>query len=159
MSDLNPFRSESRVSLTVGARIIRGFTRIGLAVAILTIMIGVTITGFVANDSYSTEVNAYNNARCIAKLARAGFSFRQKYPNLDSQTLDYEVSGCRDSGIYGKEVSEVLAIADTPPPSFMKSGGRDTLGIGLLITGGGAFLAYVLFWMIGWVFAGFTRDG
>jgi hypothetical protein len=103
-------------------------------------------------------VNGYKNARCIAQLARSGYVFKRKYPTIDSQTLDYEVSGCIDYGIYGKPVRDVLAIADAPAPSFISGDNPTALGIGLIITGICAVVAYVLFWVIGWVFAGFTKD-
>lgn len=158
MTDLRPYQPKFNAPLTGGARFIRGFTRIGAVVAVLVAMIGLAITGFVANESYNREVNGYKNARCIAQLARSGYVFKRKYPSIDSQTLDYEVSGCTDYGIYGKPVRDVLAIAEAPAPSFMSGEAPGALGLGLIITGFCAVLVYVLFWVIGWVFAGFTKD-
>lgn len=158
MNDLRPFQPKSNTPLSGGARFIRGFTRIGAVVAMLVAIIGLASTAFFVNDSYNRETNGYKNARCIAQLARSGYAFQRKYPTIDSQTLNYEVAGCDDTGIYGKPVREVVAIADAPAPSFMSGNAPSALGIGLIITGICAVISYLLFWVIGWVFAGFTRD-
>jgi hypothetical protein len=144
--------------LTGGARFIRGFTRIGAVVAVLVALIGVAITFTVAINAYNTELSGYTNAQCVARLARSGFVFKRKYPEINSQALDYEVSGCSDYGIYGKPVRDVIAIADARAPIFVTSDGASALGIGLIITGICAVVAYILFWVVGWVLAGFTRD-
>jgi len=158
MSDLRPYRDRPTALLTGGARLIRGFTRIGAVVAVLVALIGGTITIFAVTNTYNSDMAGYTNARCIAQLARSGYTFKRKYPTIDSQTLDYEVGGCRDAGIYGRPVRDVLAIADAPAPLFISGEAPTALGIGLIITGICAVVAYILFWVIGWVFAGFTRD-
>ena len=44
-----------------------------------------------------------------------------------------------------------------PAPTFISAGG-EWLGYGLITTGLCAIAAYVAFWAIGWLCAGFTRD-
>ncbi|WP_439408793.1 hypothetical protein ACNJX9_11250 [Bradyrhizobium sp. DASA03076] len=158
MNSLSPFQPKRDAPLTGGARFIRGFTRIGAVVAVLVAVIGLAITYGIVNEGYSREVSVQRNAQCIARLSRAGYVFKLKYPSIDSRTLDYDVNGCSDYGLYGKSVGEIIAIADSPAPTFMTSEAASALGMGLIITGICAILAYVLFWVIGWVFAGFTRD-
>lgn len=55
-------------------------------------------------------------------------------------------------------VREVIAIADAPAPTFFTGDGLSVIGWGILITGLAAIAAYILFWVIGWLCAGFTRD-
>jgi hypothetical protein len=55
-------------------------------------------------------------------------------------------------------ISEVTAIAAGPAPTFFTGDGPSVLGWGILITGLVAVVAYVTFWAIGWLCAGFTRD-
>jgi hypothetical protein len=149
-------RERPATPLTGGARFIRGFTRVGAVVAVLVVLIGGAITVTVSVHAYASSARGYESAQCIARLARGGFVFKRRYEFSD--TLNYEVGGCSDTGIYGKPVSQVIAIADAPKPTFVASDGVTSLGIGLIITGLCAIAAYAAFWVIGWVFAGFTRD-
>lgn len=158
MNDLRPFQPKANAPLSGGARFIRGFTRIGAVLAVLVALIGLGTTYVIVHSSYSDEMGRQRNAQCIARLARSGYAFKLKYPSIDSRTLDYNVNGCTDYGLYGRSVSEIIAIADLPAPSFMTGETVSALGIGLIITGICAIIAYFLFLVIGWVFAGFTRD-
>jgi hypothetical protein len=156
MTDLRPYQAKREAPLTGGARFIRGFTRIGAVAAALVTLVGIIATIVAATSGYNDDVRAHESAKCVAGLARTGYTFKRKHDFSD--TLDYEVGGCSDSGIYGKPVREVLAMADAPVPIFMTSDGASALGVGLIITGICAIAAYVTFWVIGWMFAGFTRD-
>ena len=49
-------------------------------------------------------------------------------------------------------------MADSPVPTFLTSEGASVLGWGLVITGLVAVVAYLAFWAVGWLCAGFTRD-
>jgi hypothetical protein len=158
MNNLAPFQPKRDAPLTGGARFIRGFARIGAVIAVLVVLSGLGITYVIANDGYNREVSAQRNAQCIARLSRTGYVFKLKYPSIDSRTLDYSVNGCSDYGLYGNSLSEIIQIADAPAPTFMTSEAVSTLGSGLIITGICAVVAYFLFWVVGWVFAGFTRD-
>ena len=88
---------------------------------------------------------------------RVGYTLKKREYG---DTLNYEVAGCSDSGIYGKPSREVMAIANSPTPTFLTSDASSGLGFGLIITGVCAVVTYLAFWCIGWVFAGSqgTRD-
>jgi hypothetical protein len=157
MTDLQPHRHPRPTApLTAGARFIRGFTRIGSIVAILLALIGVVTSVFIAVDRYNSTETSYQSAKCLAGLARSGYTFPKKEY---SSSLDYSSAGC--TGYYHhsySSISEVTAIAAGPAPTFFTGDGPSVLGWGILITGLVAVVAYVTFWAIGWLCAGFTRD-
>jgi hypothetical protein len=64
MTGLRPFQPKRDAPLTGGARFIRGFTRIGTVVAVLTVLIGVP-------GSIIAGVNNYNGSRTISTQAHA----------------------------------------------------------------------------------------
>jgi hypothetical protein len=73
--------------------------------------------------------------------------------------MDYGAGGCTPAYSFDyMTISEVTAIANAPVPTFLTSDGPSNLGMGLLITGVLAIIAYVGFWLLGWLCAGFTRD-
>jgi hypothetical protein len=157
MTDLLPHRHpRPPAPLTGGARFIRGFTRIGAIVAVLVALIGVATTITITTTTYNNADSSYRSAKCIADLARSGYSFPKKeyssYP-------DYSSGGC--TGFYDHSyntIKEVIAIADAPAPTFFTGDGPSVIGWGLVITGLVAVVAYLAFWAIGWMFAGFTRE-
>jgi hypothetical protein len=156
MSDLQPYQ-RSRAPLTGGARFIRGFTRIGTVIAALTVLIGVPASIIGAINNYNYAADNYLGAQCIARQARSGYPFKKK--SEYTSALDYSAGGCTHTYPFEyMTVSEVIAIANAPAPTFMTSDGASTLGFGLMITGVIAVLAYVGFWLVGWLCAGFTRD-
>lgn len=157
MTDLQPHRHpRPATQLSAGARFIRGFTRIGAVVAVLVALIGVSISIIGAVSNYNSAEASYRSAKCIAGLARSGYTFPKKEY---SSSLDYSSGGC--TGYYHHSyntISEVTAIADAPAPTFFMGDGPSVLGWGILITGLVAVVAYLAFWAIGWLCAGFTRD-
>jgi hypothetical protein len=157
MTDIRPYEPKRDAPLTAGGRFIRGFTRVGMVVAVLIVLIGVTASVMTAKNNFDGDVQNHQSAECIARLARSGYEFKKK--SQYSNALDYDVGGCyaRYTLEY-KSVREVLAIADAPTPTFLTSEGPSALGVGLMITGGLAVVAYLIFWCIGWLCAGFTRD-
>jgi hypothetical protein len=157
MTDLQPHRHQRPPApLTAGARFIRGFTRIGAIAAVLVALIGVTASIMSAFSGYDSAAKSHQSAQCIARLARSGYTFKKKYEY--SSALDYSVGGCSDYYHSYESISEVIAIADSPAPTFMSSNGASYLGWGLVLTGFIAVAAYIAFWAIGWLCAGFTRD-
>jgi len=156
MTDLQPHqRQRPSAPLTAGARFIRGFKRIGAIVAVLVALIGVITTGFIAKEIYGDNTNSFANATCVANLARSGHQFTTllSYSKTD---LDYEAAGCSNVGIIYKPLQEVLAMAKDGPFTVERT--TAVLGWGLVITGLSAVAAYLAFWAIGWLCAGFTRD-
>ncbi|MHC2255827.1 hypothetical protein ACVILK_005519 [Bradyrhizobium embrapense] len=156
MNELRPFQPKSHAPLTGGARFIRGFTRIGAVVAVLVALIGVPASIASAVSTFNSAADSHRSAQCIARLARSGYTFKKKYEY--SSALDYSVGGCNDYYHSYQSVGEVIAMADSPAPTFLTSDGASYLGWGLVVTGILAVAAYLIFWCIGWVFAGFTRD-
>jgi hypothetical protein len=157
MTDLRPHRHpRPPAPLSAGARFIRGFTRIGAIAAVLVALIGGSFSLISAVNSYNSAVASHQSAQCIARLARSGYTFKKK--NEYSSALDYSVGGCSDYYHSYESISEVIAIADSPARTFLTSDGASFLGWGLVVTGLVAVAAYVAFWAIGWLCAGFTRD-
>jgi hypothetical protein len=143
--------------LTGGARFIRGFTRIGTVVAVLTVLIGVPVSIIIGINHYNGAVEKHRHAQCIAQLARKGYTFKPKYEY--SSDLNFDVGGC--SGWYSLSyysLEMVIAVADAPVPTFFTSDGASALGWGILVTAIIAVVSYLAFWCIGWLCAGFTRD-
>jgi hypothetical protein len=156
MTDLQPHRHRPAAApLTAGARFIRGFTRIGAIVAVLVALGGVALSIIIAADRYNSATNGHQSAQCIARLARSGYTFKQKEY---STAFDYSVGGCNGWYHSYESIKEVIAIADSAAPTFLTSEGASVLGWGLMITGLTAVAAYIAFWAIGWLCAGFTRD-
>ena len=157
MTDLQPHRHpRPSAPLTAGARFIRGFTRIGAIAAVLVVLIGVPSSIGLAVSNYNSAEASYRSAKCIAGLAWSGYTFKKKYEY--SSALDYSVGGCSGYHHSYSTISEVIAIADSTAPTFFTGDGPSTLGWGILITGLVAVAAYIVFWAIGWLCAGFTRD-
>jgi Tfp pilus assembly protein PilE len=156
MNDLKPYQKPN-VPLSPGARFIRGFTRIGAVFAVLTVVIGVPASIVGGINGYSSAVERHEGAQCIARLARSGVVFKRKYEY--SSDLDYDVGGCTGGYRFSyNSVAQIIAVADAPAPTFLTSDGVSNLGIGLMITGIIAVVAYLSFWCVGWLCAGFTRD-
>jgi hypothetical protein len=138
--------------LSGGARFIRGFKRIGAAIAALIIVIGVPITIGVAWNAESSAQRGFEQAICIIK----------KYPAPDkvpmksySSSVDFSEAGC-SGPLYYESIEGVASIARSQPKRFAAI--WEPAGIGLATTFGTALVVYVVFWAIGWIFAGFTRD-
>ena len=156
MTDLQPHRHPRPTApLAAGARFIRGFTRIGAVFAVLVVLIGGSTSIVTAVSEYDAKRRTFDSATCVTRLVRQNYSFGTKSYSLS--TLDYEAARCSEVGIYGKSAKEVVDIAVGPAPTFISAGG-EWLGYGLITTGLCAIAAYVAFWAIGWLCAGFTRD-
>ncbi|WP_354112498.1 hypothetical protein [Bradyrhizobium sp. RT3a] len=157
MTDLQPHRYDRPAApLSAGARFIRGFARIGSVVALLATLIGIATSIFIAIDKSNSAETSYRSATCLVAMARTGYKFPKKeyssYP-------DYSGTGCPGYSYHSyNTISEVTAIADAPAPTFLAGDGPSVLGWGLVITGIVAVVAYLAFWALGWLCAGFTRD-
>jgi hypothetical protein len=128
-----------------------------MVIAVLATLIGVPASVIGAINNYNYAADKHRGAQCIARQARSGYPFKKKYEY--SSALDYGAGGCSDT--YSFEymtISQVIAVADAPAPTFLTSDGVSVLGSGLLITGLVAVAVYLGFWVIGWLCAGFTRD-
>lgn len=70
--------------------------------------------------------------------------------------VDLAGSGCYGPMSYSRSFDEIWDLAQKPPGKF--DGITEPLTIGLPATLGLAVFFYFVFWGIGWLFAGFTRD-
>jgi hypothetical protein len=157
MTELRPYQAKRDAPLTGGARFIRGFTRIGVVIAVLVTLIGVPASVYGAINNYNYAADKRTAAQCIARQARSGYPFKKKYEY--GSEIDYSAGGCDNTYSFSyMTASQVMAIADAPAPTFLTSDGPSTLGTGLMITGVLAVIVYVGFWLVGWLCAGFTRD-
>jgi hypothetical protein len=153
LSNLQSYKTVA--PLSAGARFIRGFTRIGAVAVVVIVLIGVVVSYNIAKSEYNAKKATFDSADCVARKARAGYTFKAKYYNRF--ILDYEAAGCSEVGVFGQDVDAIIDIADRGEPSFIAQG-LPLLGGGLLATGLCAVAAYLGFWAIGWLCAGFTRD-
>jgi hypothetical protein len=128
-----------------------------MAIAVLVTLIGVPVSVYGAINNYNYAADKHTAAQCIARQARSGYPFKKKYDY--GSEIDYSAGGCDNTYSFSyMTASQVVAIADAPTPTFLTSDGAAYLGIGLIITGVLAVIAYVSFWLLGWLCAGFTRD-
>jgi hypothetical protein len=152
MRDNSGFPSGSRGSLTPGARIIRGFRRIGTVVAIPILLSGIGVSLYVGYDTYTSKERKSVQANCLLSKAQGG----KTLPALsyDTSKVDPQAAGC-DGPLYSVYPWEIAAYVGKP--SFVED--FAPVGVwGSAASIAGAALAYVFFWAIGWIFAGFTRD-
>lgn len=90
MTDLQPHRHPRPAApLTAGARFIRGFARVGAIAALLVALIGVATSVTIAVTNFNSTEASYRSAKCIAGLARSGYTFKKKYTYSDD--LDYSI--------------------------------------------------------------------
>src|SRR5258708_33669624 len=125
MTDIRRFERKRDALLTAGARFIRGFTRGGMGVAGLIVLIGVTASVITAKNNFDGDVQTHQNAECIARLARSGYEIKKK---PYSKALDYDVGGCyaRYTLEY-KPIRDVLTIADAQTSPFLTTKAPPTL--------------------------------
>lgn len=138
--------------LTAGARIIRGFRRIGAVVAIPVLLIGIGVSVFIGYDAYASKERRSVQANCL--LSKAKQSSGLPVLSYDHSKVDPQAAGCEGPmySVYPWEIP-----ANTPKPSFMEDLAPTVVG-GSAASVVGAAIAYGLFWAVGWVCAGFTRD-
>ena len=126
----------------------------------LVTLIGVPASVVVAINNYNSAANRHRAAQCIAQQARSGYTFKL----TQFSGFDYSAGGCsHTSSLAYLTTTSVIKIADAPAPTFRKGDGLTpdgltTIGIGLMITGVLAIIAYVGFWLLGRLCAGLTRD-
>ena len=165
VSNLPPHHEERRVPLTSGARFKRGFTRVGIAAAVLVTLSGVAMTLFTAWVEYDAKRVTFKSATCVSEIIRAGdpakIAEARKAGYSDDEIVGHlsqkstNASGCSRVGLYATPLHDILATADGPAPSFLA---EPWLGIGLVASGVSAIAVFLMVWSIGWLCAGFTRD-
>lgn len=139
--------------LTVGARIIRGFRRVGLVLAVPIIVFGIPASLYGGYNNYDSKARKEAQASCLLDKALK----KQDLPVLsyDKTKIDPEAAGCKGP-LYSVYPWEFPAYAKSPA-SFVDDFAPVGLG-GSLAAILGAIILYGFFWAVGWVIAGFTRD-
>lgn len=141
----------SRPRLSPARRIRRGFTRLGFALAVLTLAIGAGITVFASYDAASSARRSQAAAACL-KAARASGKFY--YDQHAPQIIDATASGC-PVGPY-LTVAELYEI-DTTRAVFLPTLVQNMLaGLAFVLALGAGGFAFP--WGIGWIFSGFFQD-
>lgn len=140
--------------LTSSGRIRRGFTRIGIGAAVVTILVGVPVTVMSARNAANNEIERYQQAQCLMKKLDAGTAIKNEY---DKETVDVNRTGCPGYSFYSPRVVEIYAAALRPRPNSTGIISENTTS-GLFFTASIAAALFFLFGGIGWIVAGFTRD-
>jgi hypothetical protein len=153
MRDISGFPSGSRGSLTAGARIIRGFQRIGTVVAIPILLVGIGVSLYVGYDTYASKERKSVQANCLLSKEKGGKTL--PVLSYDTSKVDLQAAGCDDGPLYSVYQWEIADYIGKP--SFVEDFVPAGVG-GSAASIAGAALCYISFWAIGWIFAGFTRD-
>lgn len=140
-------------ALTLGARILRGFQRIGAVFAATAIIIGVTTSYFTSTNHADYSQREYAQMLCVHRqmAAKAPLPFSRH----DKNHIDLDASDCRGPrmGMFLHEIPPT----PKPRPSYSEDF-RSSFAIGLGYTAATASAMFATFWAIGWILAGFTRD-
>ncbi|MCP1766068.1 MULTISPECIES: hypothetical protein [Bradyrhizobium] len=139
--------------MSAGARFIRGFQRVGIVVAGLVGIVGVITTIVIAIDQQSSADGRYRQAKCVYDKLSAGQPVKMR--EYDKSKIDYDGSGCFGPGYGGTPAEVAIAAANAPAPMEFFLG---PFFIGLGTTTVCSALSFGLFWLLGWLCAGFTRD-
>lgn len=155
MSDLRPYsRLQRDTPLTGGARFIRGFRRIGTVLAAIVLLIGIPASIISAIGAQRTAEGRFAQAACINDRIRNNYPIKMRV--YDAQTIDFDASGCGTGPFYAETLSHVLPYSRNPPAPLEYAIEPFTYGTAASMAGA-AFLFFG-FWLLGWLFAGFTRD-
>jgi hypothetical protein len=139
--------------LTGAARLVRGFRRVGIVIAILAGIAGMSVTCFIAFDSARSAVSRIEQEQCIRAKYVRDETLASKWN--DPKSVDLRDSGCGGPALY--ITYDVLRrLPRASPPAFV-SEFLPAFGIGTLITCAIAILLFLSCLTMGWVAAGFTR--
>jgi len=152
MTDLSPY--EVRTPLSGGARFIRGFKRIGLAFAGISLIVGAGCGIFPGLQQQGEKVRAIQQAVCIRNLQQHGIP-------LKTTTYNANLIDLYDNGCWGPDSSNYLGLilrkAEEKQPAPLEYVLWPAF-VGVAAGAGVGALLYVVFWLFGWLCAGFTRD-
>jgi hypothetical protein len=142
--------------LSPGARLLRGFKRIGLALALPIVIIGCAASVILSFTSARDSVGRYDQLRCMTGKSRASLFVSYQSQHDGFKYYDPEKSGCPGSGSSFSE-NELAGFPDQHRPSFVTDFVAWSAG-GIAGTVALASIIYGLFWTLGWIAAGFSRD-
>jgi hypothetical protein len=151
MSELRPYSLAQSAPLTSGARFIRGFRRVGLVLGAFAIGTGIVISVIIANQEQQTAFNRHAQAVCFLDVQHRGRIVMSEYRPLE---VDLRASGC-PGPMYTETVRAILDAASKEPTP---DGFIGPLYLGSLISLAVGISVFAIFWLMGWLCAGFTRD-
>lgn len=131
---------------------IRGFRRIGIALAMITVVIGMPSTGFWIFNEVNTAHNSFEQATCIK--ARTQEKWKLVMYEYDPLKIDLKKSGC-DGPMYAEIIPVILDKANSRPNLLSVGFQPAVAGVGITAILAAAFLFF--FWLLGWIFAGFAK--
>jgi hypothetical protein len=152
MSELRPYSLAQSAPLTSGARFIRGFRRIGLVLGAFVLGTGIVISVIVANQAQLTTSNRYAQAVCFLDVQHRGRVVMSEYRPME---VDLRASSC-PGPMYTETVPSILDVASKKPAPL--EGFVGPLYLGTLVSLAAGISVFAIFWLIGWLCAGFTRD-
>lgn len=152
MNDIAPRQYYADTPLSAGARFIRGFKRLGLVFGVLSFCTGLVISVIAANNERQATFNRHTQAVCFLDAQHSGRVVMNQYRPLE---VDLGASGC-PGPMYTESVATILDIASKKPAPL--EGFIGPLYMGSLISLAVGISVFALFWLVGWLCAGFTRD-
>jgi hypothetical protein len=139
--------------LTAGARFVRGFGRLGIVAGAIVLLIGLGFSFVAASDEQRRATDRYLQAKCVNEKIWSHAPLKMIDPA--KVRIDFDGSGCYGPG-YSGTPAEVAALSVAPPAPLETALGPFVLGAGISTLCG--VVTFLLFWLIGWLCAGFTRD-
>jgi hypothetical protein len=152
MSELRPYSLAQSAPLTSGARFIRGFKRVGMVLGAFALGTGIVISVVVANQEQQTAFNRHAQAVCFLDVQHRGRVVMSEYRPLE---VDLRASGC-PGPMYTETVPNILDVASKKAAPL--EGFIGPLYVGSLLSLGVGISVFAIFWIMGWLCAGFTRD-
>lgn len=147
---VHPYSQSQSAPLSAGARFIRGFKRIGLVLGVLIFVTGAVISVVVANQARQALSDRHTQAICIFETQH-----RTVMSEYRPSEVDLRASGC--AGPMYTETMDTIRSAASKKPAALE-GFIEPLYLGSLISAAVGGFVFALFWLIGWLCAGFTRD-
>ena len=138
--------------ISLARRVRRGFSRIGLVLALLVAVSGLYMSVTLSVAEANRAVDRYNGLSCLKKAWANGRAYADKY----TQTrVDYEASGC-PVGPYAT-FSDVFTFNPNNKPSWigqLSISMAQGLGFSLIAIA----IAFLTPWTIGWILSGFLGE-
>lgn len=137
--------------ISMARRVRRGFSRIGLILAVLTLCAGAVLSAALAIEAADGKINRHAALTCLKTSWSQGKAYPDKY---NPGTVDYAASGCKYAYVTWDELR-------THDPKLLPSWTFTmilTLLQGIGITAIATGLAFAGPWIIGWILSGFLGE-
>jgi hypothetical protein len=120
--------------------------------AAFTLGTGIVISVIVANQEQRTAFNRHAQAVCFLDVQHRGRFVMSEYRPLE---VDLRASGC-PGPMYTETVPTILDAASKKPAPLQ--GLIGPLYLGSLVSLAVGISVFAIFWLMGWLCAGFARD-